>query len=122
MPMTDGGIGAAMQSGKLGIENLSETNLEAASYGMRFGDRLLISSNAGWRRAKPRLWFCEETRCAIQSDINVCALGCSGGLRPSVGAQRAPLQFMSLSMEMVWSHSNIRSPRRSRVPRGEAAV
>jgi dCTP deaminase len=45
MLMTDGEIRAAMQSGKLGIENFSETNLEAASYDMRFGDRLLISSN-----------------------------------------------------------------------------
>jgi dCTP deaminase len=45
MLMTDGEIRAAMEAGKLGIENFSETNLEAASYDMRFGSRLLVSSN-----------------------------------------------------------------------------
>jgi dCTP deaminase len=45
MLMTDGQIRAAMESGKLGIENFSETSLEPASYDMRFGSRLLVSSN-----------------------------------------------------------------------------
>jgi deoxycytidine triphosphate deaminase len=45
--MTDGEIRAAMESGKLGIENFSEASLEPASYDMRFGSRLLVSSNDG---------------------------------------------------------------------------
>ncbi len=45
MLMTDGEIKAAMESGKLRIANFSEGSLEAASYDMRFGGRLLISSS-----------------------------------------------------------------------------
>jgi len=41
--MTDGEIKAAMKLGKLRIDNFSESSLEAASYDMRFGSRLLAS-------------------------------------------------------------------------------
>jgi dCTP deaminase len=45
MLMTDGEIKAAMKLGKLRIDNFSESSLEAASYDMCFGARLLVSSN-----------------------------------------------------------------------------
>ena len=45
MLMTDGEIKAAMKLGKLRIDNFSESSLEAASYDMRFGSRLLVSGN-----------------------------------------------------------------------------
>lgn len=44
MLMTDGEIKAAMVSGKLRMENFSEKSLQPASYDMRIGSRLLISS------------------------------------------------------------------------------
>jgi dCTP deaminase len=44
MLMTDGEIRAAMASGKLRIDNFGEPSLQAASYDMRIGARLLISS------------------------------------------------------------------------------
>jgi deoxycytidine triphosphate deaminase len=45
MLMTDGNIKAAMASGDLMIEGFSNSCLEAASYDMRIGNRLLISSD-----------------------------------------------------------------------------
>jgi dCTP deaminase len=45
MLMKDGEIKAAMKSGKLRIANFSESSLEAASYDMGFGSRLLVSGN-----------------------------------------------------------------------------
>jgi deoxycytidine triphosphate deaminase len=47
MLMTDGNIKAAMASGDLVIEGFSDSCLEAASYDMRAGSRLLISDKAG---------------------------------------------------------------------------
>jgi deoxycytidine triphosphate deaminase len=44
MLMTDGEIREAMKSGDLAIDNFSESCLEAASYDMRVGERLLISN------------------------------------------------------------------------------
>jgi dCTP deaminase len=43
--MTDGEIRDAMEHGKLYIENFSEKSLQPASYDMRIGSRLLISSD-----------------------------------------------------------------------------
>jgi dCTP deaminase len=44
MLMSDGEIRAAIASGDLTLENFSDDCLEAASYDMRVGDKLLISS------------------------------------------------------------------------------
>lgn len=45
MLMTDGELKDAMAAGKLRIENFSEKCLEPASYDMRVGSRLLVSSD-----------------------------------------------------------------------------
>jgi len=45
MLMTDDEIRAAMAEGKLQIDNFSEKSLQPASYDMRIGARLLVSSN-----------------------------------------------------------------------------
>jgi len=45
MLITDAEIRQALSAGKLRIANFSEANLEAASYDMRIGPRLLISSD-----------------------------------------------------------------------------
>ena len=45
MLMTDGEIRRAMTSGSVMFTNFSDTNLEAASYDMRVGSRLLISND-----------------------------------------------------------------------------
>jgi len=46
MLMTDGEVKEAMASGKLNIDNFSDKSLQPASYDMRVGNRLLISSES----------------------------------------------------------------------------